>query len=177
MKTLLRTLSVLLFALLPITGIAADIDRFIGTYAGEAEFTYKGEAEQRDMSVSIAQKGDGFSVRWSSVTYKTDGRKKEKTYTIDFAPSARDHIYGSTMKTNVFGKAIPLNPLEGEPYVWSRIVEDTFTVYSLFINEAGGYEMQEYHRTLTSGGLDLLFRRIGPGLPEKEIKAFLERID
>ncbi|MGC1497176.1 MAG: hypothetical protein WA790_15300 [Sulfitobacter sp.] len=163
--------------MLPIAGLAADIDRFTGTYSGTAEFTYKGEAEQRDMSVVISPKDEGFSVRWTSVTRKLDGRNKEKTYEIDFAPSARDHIFGSTMKTNVFGKAIPLNPLEGEPYVWSRIVEDTFTVYSLFINEAGGYEMQEYHRTLTDGGLDLVFRRVGPGLPEKEIKAFLERVD
>ncbi len=173
----IRHLFILIFATLPAIGLAADIDRFTGHYSGSADFTYEGQIEHRDMSTTITSMDDGFSVSWTSVTHKKDGRKKEKTYSVVFAPSDRDNIYGSAMKTNVFGKAIPLNPLEGEPYVWARFEGDTFTIFSLFINELGEYEIQEYHRTLTTGGLDLLFRRINQGVPEKEINAFLERQD
>jgi hypothetical protein len=68
-----------------------------------------------------------------------------------------------------------LDPLQGDPYVWSRISEDTLTVYSLLIDEAGGYEVQEYDRTLTNGGLNLEYRRIRNGEKLKAITAFLEK--
>ena len=51
-----------------------------------------------------------------------------------------------------------------------------FRTFSLFINEAGEYEMQEYHRTLADGGLDLVFRRVKQGAVEREIKAFLSKV-
>lgn len=173
----LRPVYILLFALLPTVGIAADIDRFIGKYSGSAEYVYEGKTENRDLSATILPTDRGFSLSWTSVSYKSDGRRKEKTYTIDFAQSDRAHIYGSAMQTNVFGKEIPLDPLAGEPYVWARIVDDTFTVFSLFINEAGEYEMQEYHRTLATGGLDLVFRSVNPGGTDKVIEAFLKRVE
>tara|TARA_R110002073_G_scaffold264625_1_gene427697 strand:+ start:136 stop:678 length:543 start_codon:yes stop_codon:yes gene_type:complete len=171
----LRHLYILVFALLPAMGLAEDIGRFAGTYSGGAEFVFEGRTVHRDMSTTIVPTDRGFSIRWTSVTHKSGGPNKEKTYTIEFAQSDRHSIYGSAMKINVFGKAIPLNPLAGEPYVWARVVGDTFTVFSLFINEVGDYEIQEYHRTLAEGGLDLVFRRVGRGLPEKEIRAFLKR--
>jgi len=173
----LRQLSILVFALLPAIGFAADIDRFVGTYQGEAEFVFEGTTDHRDMSTTIAPTDHGFSVTWTSVTHKSDGRSTEKTYTIEFGPSSRSNIYGSEMKINLFGKATPLNPLLGDPYVWARVNGDTFSLFSLFINEAGDYEVQEYHRSLAEGGLDLVFRRIIHGHPDKEVKAFLKRVE
>jgi hypothetical protein len=79
------------------------------------------------------------------------------------------------MKSNLFGKAVPLDPLAGEPFVWARFEGDTFTVYSLFINEVGDYEMQEFHRTLVDEGLELVFRRVQNGVPEREINTLLKR--
>ena len=165
----------LVFVLLPGISWAADIDRFLGTYTGEAEFVFDGKPEHRDMSVTIESAGKGFSVTWTSVSTRSDGRKKTKTYTVEFRPSDRPHIFGAATKMNVFGKKVPLNPLAGEPYVWARVDGDTFTVFSLYINEVGEYEMQEYHRTLADGGLDLVFRSVSPGGLEKVIEAFLKR--
>ena len=79
------------------------------------------------------------------------------------------------MKTNVFGKSEPLDPLKGDPYVWSRLSGDTLTLYSLLIDEEGGYEVQEYDRTLTDGGLELEYRRIRNSTPLTTINAFLAR--
>ena len=173
----LRAFVAALFLVLPALVIAAEIDRFEGEYAGSAEFLYQGEVQQRDMSTRIEATKKGFVVTWTSVTYKSDGRTKEKTYTIEFTPSARDHIYKSAMKSNLFGKATPLDPLQGEPFVWARVDGDTLTVYSLFINEVGEYEIQEYHRTLVEEGLDLRFQRVHNGVPEKEIRTLLKRQD
>ena len=154
---------------------AASIEDFIGTFEGNVEFDNNGTPERRDMSVEISETDDGFSVSWTSVSYKSDGRTKEKTYTIAFQPSERDNIFASAMKSNVFGKQVPLDPLKGEPFVWSRIEGDTLTLFSLFIDENGDHEMQEYHRTLADGGLALEFRRLSNGVEVRTIETFLTR--
>lgn len=157
--------------------LAAGIDDFFGSYEGSASFEVNGELQRRDLSTTISKTRKGFEISWSSATYKSDGRLKEKTYTIEFLPSERDGIYSSAMQTNVFGKAVPLDPLNGEPFVWARLEGDTFSVYSLFINEAGAYEMQEFHRTLAEDGLNLVFKRVHQAETEREIRAFLKRKD
>jgi hypothetical protein len=167
--------TVAMFIALPSMTKADIITPFLGAYIGSAKFVEGGKTVHRDMSARIEETDDGFSISWTSATYKPDGRIKEKSYTIEFVPSVRDGIYASAMQTNVFGKQIPLNPLKGEPFVWSRIVDDTLTVFSLFINEAGNYEMQEYHRTLAEGGLDLEFRRFQNGDKVRAVETFLKR--
>lgn len=166
-------LAAMMFAAGPVAANA--ITPFIGSYEGNVEFDANGETERRDMSVEIAEFEEGFSVSWTSVSYKPDGRTKEKSYTINFQASDRDNIFSSAMKPNVFGKLVPLDPLKGEPFVWARIVGDTLTVFSLFIDEAGDYEMQEYHRSLAEGGLDLEFRRLRNGEEIRSIETFLGR--
>ena len=172
-----RFLTVLLAGMVLLTtpAFANSIDPFIGTFEGHAEFGDDGTTQRRDMSVEIAETDGGFSIEWTSVTYKPDGRTKEKSYTVEFQPSERDNIYASAMKANVFGKLVPLNPLRGEPFVWARIDGQTLTVFSLFINEAGDYEMQEYHRTLAEGGLQLEFRRLRNSAEIRTIETFLKR--
>lgn len=165
----------MMLALLPRFGGAADIQQFMGTFTGDAEITVDGSTLKRDMSVTIEPTKEGFALSWTSVTYRADGRIKEKTYLVDFVPSARENIYQSAMKKNLFGKSTPLDPLQGEPFVWARISGDTFSVFSLFIDEVGDYEIQEFHRTLADGGLDLLFRRVHNGVPQREIRTLLER--
>ena len=65
--------------------------------------------------------------------------------------------------------------MKGDPYVWSRITGNIFTVYSLLIDQDGGYEMQEYNRTLIEGGLNLEYLRIRNGEKLKNISAFLKK--
>lgn len=156
---------------------AATIDQFEGSYVGSAQFAYEGEVQRRDMSTEIVATKTGFVVSWTSVSYKTDGRTKAKTYTIEFIPSGREDIYKSAMAKNLFGKDTPLNPLNGEPFVWARLEGDTLSVFSLFIDEAGEYEVQEFHRTLIDVGLDLVFRRVHSTAIEKEIRTILVRVE
>jgi len=119
--------AVLLIAARPLA--AEPIDPFLGSYLGNVTFEENGKTERRDMSAMIAKTRKGFSISWTSVTYKPDGRTKEKSYTVEFLPSQRDNIYASAMKSNVFGKQVPLDPLRGEPFVWARIVDQTLTLF------------------------------------------------
>lgn len=173
--SLLRPFALVLFVLLPTWAAASSFSPFVGSYAGQAEFEDNGQLIKRDMSTTIEEAGDGFVITWTSATYKSDGRIKEKTYTIEFVPSEREDIYQAAMKSNLFGKSVPLDPLAGEPFVWARFEGATFSVYSLFINEVGEYEIQEFHRTLVDQGLDLQFMRVRNGQPEREIRTTLIR--
>ena len=173
--TPLRLLLCAAFFLFPAVLWAADAERFVGTFIGEATFESDGETRRRDMSTTIQTTRDGFQLSWTSVTYKDIGRTTEKTYTINFTPSDRPNIYQSAMAQNLFGQSRPLDPLKGEPFVWARFEGDTLSVFSLFINETGNYEVQEFHRTLVEDGLDLVFLRIRNGMVEREIRTLLER--
>jgi len=155
---------------------AATIEEFVGTYIGEADFVYEGQIKRRDMSTTIEKTKEGFTVSWTSVSYKGDGEKKAKSYSIEFIPSDRDNIFKSAMSKNLFGQDTPLDPLKGEPFVWARLEGDTLTVFSLFINEAGEYEVQEFHRSLVEEGVELVFLRIHNGGAEKEIRTTLVRV-
>jgi hypothetical protein len=172
---ILRRVFVLMLILLPSFGFAAEINRFVGTYIGTSETISDGETQKRDMNVVIDETKSGFQLTWTSVSYKTDGRTKDKTYTVEFVPSNRDHIYQSAMKMSLFGKAIPLDPLDGDPFVWARFEGDTFSVFSLIIDENGEYEVQEYHRTLVDGDLELVFLSVRSGVPQREIRTTLLR--
>ncbi|MEO0380988.1 MAG: hypothetical protein AAF252_12015 [Pseudomonadota bacterium] len=154
----------------------ADASAFIGTYSGSAEVVaLDGSVIPRDMSVEISETSDGFRVQWTSVTYRTDGEAREKSYEIDFVDSDRDAVFAAAQRKNVFGHEVQLDPMKGEPYVWARIVGKTLTVYSLFVGADGGYSMQQYDRTLAEGGLDLRFQAIRDGEIQRAVETFLAR--
>ena len=150
---------------------------FVGAYNGSAEVVREnGETEKRNMHVEIRQTdGKGFWVKWVTQRMRASGKSKTKSYEVLFEPSGRGDIYSAAMQQNVFGHAVPLNPLKGEPYVWGRIKDNTLTVFSLFISEDGDYEMQQYDRTLVDGGLELFFVTSRNGLPRIEARSFLQR--
>ncbi|MEP0991655.1 hypothetical protein [Tateyamaria sp.] len=152
----------------------ADVDSFFGSYAGSAEVTaLDGTKIPRDMSVEISGTDDGFRVQWTSVTYRASGKISEKSYEIDFVASDRENVFAAAQRKNVFGHTVQLDPMKGEPYVWSRISGETLTVFSLFVDEDGGYIMQQYDRTLAEGGLNLRFQVISAGEVQRAVETFL----
>jgi hypothetical protein len=154
----------------------ADISRFYGSYVGSADVvSADGSKKPRDMSVEISAAKNGFRVMWTSTTYRADGSAKEKSYTIDFVPSHRDGVFASAMRRNVFGHDVQLDPMKGEPYVWSRIEGDTLSVYSMYVTEEGGYEIQQFDRSLAPGGLNLEFQNVRNGQILRTVSTFLER--
>lgn len=156
--------------------LAAGISQFVGEYSGSVEIVKAdGDTDPRDMSVVIREMKKGFIIKWTSTTERDDGSRKTKTYEIEFQTSRRNGVYSAAMKRNVFGHEVPLDPMEGEPFVWGRITGDTLTVFSLFIHPNGDYEMQQYDRTLAEGGLDLVYISRLNGEPQRQLKTFLVR--
>ncbi len=181
MKPMMRhTTIALLMVLALLPELRADetpFTPFLGDYVGEALFELDGVEWKRNLNVAIKPKGKGFSLNWTTTTFKPSGKVTQKGYSVDFLPSDREHIYASAMKTNVFGGRVALDPLKGDPYFWARITDKTLTVFAMLITEDGDYEMQVYDRTLTPTGLDLIFSRIRHGQEPVPIKAVLTRIN
>ncbi len=156
--------------------VSPGIARFKGVYTGSAEVERPdGTMETRNMHVEIRPSQKGFWVKWSTQRLSATGKVKTKSYEILFEPSGRGEVFSAAMQQNVFGHAVPLNPLKGEPYVWGRILGDTLSVFSLFIGENGDYEMQQYDRTLVEGGLQLEFSSHRNGFPRLQANSFLTR--
>lgn len=154
----------------------AEFADFFGEYSGSAEVTEAdGTTIPRDMSVEISSTDEGFRVQWTSVTYRSSGKVSEKSYEIEFVASDRENVFAAAQRKNVFGHEVQLDPMKGEPYVWSRVVDDTLTVYSLFVDEDGGYILQQYDRSLAEGGLLLRFQVIRDGETQRAVETFLSR--
>ena len=154
---------------------AAEISDFVGSYLGHAEISSGADVHQRDLSVEISETKGGFQVDWTTVTYRADGRVKEAAYSINFVPSDRDDVFAAAMRKNMFGHEVQMDPMKGEPYVWARIIDDTMTVFSLFVDDEGGYEIQEFNRTLAEEGLELDFLSVRNGAVRRRIETMLTR--
>jgi hypothetical protein len=165
-----------LVAGLPVTSFAGSIDPFVGSYHGSTIEHAAGELQARDLDVNIKKSERGFVVDWSTVIHKADGREKTVSLDVEFYSTERPEIYGSAMRSGLFGKRIPNDPLKGEPFFWARIVDQTLTIHALYINDEGGYEMQVYKRTLDEdGNLDLIFQRFRDGEQIRDVTGVLER--
>ena len=152
------------------------VEPFFGDFVGRSISLHQEGLSERDISVSIQPSGNKeFLLKWTTITHKADGRTKHKSYAIIFQPSGRANIFSSAMRKDVFGHKSPLDPLKGDPFVWARIDGKALIVYALIITDSGGYEMQEYTRTLSEKGLDLRFTRIRNGKPQRTITGTLER--
>ena len=171
-------LTLLITALLAPVASARTIDDFFGEFVGHVVTSEHGKELDRDLSVSIrpAKQEGRFFVKWTTVIHKANGKMKRKVYNIKFARTQRPNIYSSAMKKNVFGGAVALDPLKGDPFVWARIKGDTLTVHALIISDDGGYEMQIYDRTINKAGLMLNYLRKDRGEVVRKISTQLVRV-
>jgi hypothetical protein len=80
------------------------------------------------------------------------------------------------MRTDVFGNAVPKDPLVGDPYMWARLDKDKLWRYALFVTENGGYEMQTYEYTLVPGGLNLRYSRVRDGEVLRTVTGKLKKV-
>ncbi len=152
------------------------LEAFEGVYSGSAQIvTSSGETANRDMSVEIAETKSGFTVAWSTTSVRADGSINEKDYMIEFVPSERDGVFAAAMERNVFGHEVQLDPMKGEPFVWARIQNGTLSVFSLFVDEAGDYELQQFDRSLAEGGLQLEFKAVRNGETARTVSTFLAK--
>ena len=175
MKTLVLFLSLTATVLLSPTAYASHHGIFFGDFTGIFLPPEDEDGLIRDLSVSIHEISEGFNVSWDTKTSKGSDVTTKK-YSIDFIETEREHIYKAAQRKNLFGGRDPLDPMNGDPYAWARIKDQTLTVYVMLITEDGGYEVLTYNRTLTDDGdLNTQFSRIRNKEVLKTIKATLKR--
>ncbi len=159
---------------------AADlIGPFLGTYEGRSIARPAGAGDElsaRDLSVEIRKEARGFSVEWTTIIYRAKGKSDRRKFRIRFAETRRHAIYGAMMATNIFGRAVPHDPLKGDPYFWASIRGKSLFVYGIHVTDDGGYELQSYQRTLTPNGMTVHFRRLRNGEKLREITGRLKRV-
>ena len=159
-----------------LSALAADFDPFVGHYAGSTTTVgnTEGTANGREITVDISKHKKGFRINWSTTKAKSD---KSKEYTIDFVPTKRDHIYAAAQKVNVFGGKQPLDPLQGDPYMWARFTGKSMKVLGLLINEQGEFELFSYTRTLHDDGqaMSLRYLRLDETGEQRVIEGELRR--
>ena len=146
--------------------------KFFGKFSGQVEVS--GD-RTRNLEVEIKPTEKGFNVGWKTITSDQSGSGKTKSYSIDFVASDRQGIYGSAMKTNLFGGQEALDPMKGEPYFWSKITDQTLTIFGMLITEDGNYEIQRYDRTLENDDMQLVYTLSKEGETIKNISALLSR--
>ena len=175
-RTLL-SIAILLGLLMNCAAALADpLERFYGRFEGQAVAGGSGELSPRDITVEISPKGKGFTLEWTAVVRKSGGKEKRSDYSIDFLPSKREGLYSSAMRKNLFGNPVPLDPMKGDPYVWSKVDGDVLVVHALLITEEGGFELQAYRRTLKPGGMTLQYNRIRDNVLLRAVDGDLKRV-
>lgn len=107
-----------------------------------------------DFTVSIESRGDGFTVRWPP------------RIAVDFEPANRP---------GVFRDAQTGKPMSGDPVYWARVDSGGLVVYSMQLDEHGGYNIGSYAYVPAADGLDLVIRRIKVGGDPVEFSGKLER--
>ncbi|NQW01526.1 MAG: hypothetical protein HQ483_17620 [Rhodospirillales bacterium] len=173
----LLVLSVSVFGLAAKPGLAAsEFEKFYGHYVGTSTSDPEDETDDRTSEVTIKPHKGGFNVTWSTTSTRANNSLKKSTFSINFRASKQPGVYGSAMVKDVFGHEKPLDPLNGDPYVWAFIDGDTLTVNSLLVSENGGYEIQTYKRTLTDDGLSLVFSRVQNGQIKKQFLSDMKKV-
>lgn len=153
---------------------AGSIDPFVGNYVGTALVETDGTINKRDLNITIKKVDNAFEVDWTTVIPK-DKKSVRRQFKIRFLPTERKDVFKAAMRTNVFGAAVPLDPLKGDPYIWAAIRDKSLVVYGLIVTDEGGYELQVYERTLKPGGMTVRFTRIHDGKQLKEITGEVKR--
>ena len=105
-------------------------------------------------NVAIESREDGFTVRWSP------------RIVVDFEPAGRPGVFRDSKASE---------PMSGDPVYWARVDSGGLVVYSMQLDEHGGYDIGSYAYVPVANGLDLVIRRIRVGGDPLEFSGKLER--
>lgn len=150
-----------------------SIKAFFGTFTGTGlakteDSAYFG-VTVRDLDVKIEAMGsDGFQAKWTSVI-RSGGdparpRVRKREAVLQFTPMGHDNLYRGTESGD---------PLDGKMMAWARINRNTLLMHMLQINDDGSYDFETYARTLSGGGMELVYTRVRDGEAYRSVKGKL----
>lgn len=156
---------------------AASIADFAGTWRGVEVAEVGGDSPPAvtpaDLGLTVAPEQRGFRLNWK----RPDGERVEAA----FAPTDRPGVFDVQPSTNpllgLFFSPATGNPLEGETLLWSRLEGRTLVLYSLQLDQGGGFTLHRAAWTLQDDGrhLALDYSRLAEGPTKAIVAARLER--
>ncbi len=154
---------------------AAGLEQFFGRYQGtgivESSDENGGSMSLRNLDVVIARApDDGFRVQWTALIRRLNGNVPS------YVRKAVRQSYFPIDRPGVYRGAESGDPMAGESLNWARISGQTLTVYQLVRSDEGGFEVLSYERTLTDGGMHLVFRRLSDGEEVRTVEGALKRV-
>ncbi|MFQ5756369.1 MAG: hypothetical protein ACE5H7_09790 [Acidiferrobacterales bacterium] len=161
---------------LPVHAGSTSFERFFGRYNGMSTSVPEGEISKRELSITIKPYENGFSINAETRMHKPGGRVKRVQTSISFRPTRRKNIYSSAMRRDLFGHAVPLDPLKGDPFIWATVSGNRFTVYAVQITDDGAQDLQIDKRTLTPQGMELEFTRFLDAGPIRRVTGTLKKV-
>jgi hypothetical protein len=149
-------------SLAPCAASAADLEDFFGEWQG-VEVRVDGPAPSlklspADLDMAITEENGGFRVRALTLGREPDGSVMPRQMDATFAPTDTPGVFApdsgnSGLLSNLFADPAVGNPLEGDTLLWARIAGETLHVYSLAIDQAGGYALEHATGELTGNGM------------------------
>ena len=146
----------------------AKIADFYGEWRG-TDARGQGGVEPDDLSVTIRPDGTGFRMDWTALKIGPDGVSGRHEVRASFAPTGKPGVFAyreepGSMLQRLFASPTTSNPLEGETLLWARLAGPTLTVYSLALEDDGGFRLDRHERTLQEGAMSYVgSRRTGQG--------------
>ncbi len=171
----LMTAWVLLLIFMSDTAISASsIQAFAGRWAGQTAETSSGEISADIITIEIRESNGGFELSWNDLTQNSQGMPKASPHQARFVRTSREGVFELAPKAGsfldrMFASPEKGNPLEGETLLWARMDTDILAVYSLTIDDKGGFNLDHYTWTRTEQGLDLRFQEQTEGLGEETL--------
>lgn len=153
---------------------ASPIQTFTGRWTGHAIEAPDVSIPADTISIEIREIGGGFELSWNDLTQNDRGEPSASPLQARFVGTDRPGVFeyapkASSFLGRMFASPTTGNPLEGETLLWARIDADTLAVYSLTIDEDGGFDLGHYTWTRTDDGLALHYRERTQDLDEQVV--------
>ena len=142
--------------------VAAEIHDFLGEWRG-VEVSVDGpapsfEPNAADLAMVIADHDGGFRLQTFTLAREQDGRIVLEPLEASFAPTGTPGVFayepaGGSLLSRLFADPSVGNPLEGDTLIWARLQDDTLHVYSLAIDDRGGFALEHSTGQLTKDGI------------------------
>lgn len=148
----------------PVAADGASIRDFAGDWHGVEVHASdpKISVAPGDLDLKLNPEDDGFHLDWTTFERASDGQLQRQKAEASFAPTDRPDVFafrpGSrSLFSRLFADPAIANPLKGDTLLWARLDAATLTVYSLAIDDHGGFDLNRYARTLTDHGMTVRY--------------------
>lgn len=158
-RVIVGLVAAMLIGLPVVTAGSQTIEPIVGSWQGQTVTSADSDFLPEDLHVTVARSASDIHLSWNDLTLP--GRQPiearfvhtDRQGVFEYAPEAGSFL------DRMFAAPSSGNPLQGETLLWARTEADALAVYSLTIDEQGGFDLDHYSWSKTEEGLRLQFRQ------------------